>query len=170
MHVEREVKARVDCAMLPGIEDELRARGYQLEARRVERDTYYQHPCRDMLASDEALRLRLAGGGARLTYKGPRRGGGGVKERLELEAEMRGDIAGILERLGFKPVVTVVKERLYYRGRGHTVTLDRVEGLGCFVEVEGEDPLGVLGELGVPRENIVEETYAEMIARRLGLL
>lgn len=170
MQVEREVKARVDCGALAHLEHRLRARGFELEARRVERDTYYQHPCRDMLAGDEALRLRLSGGSARLTYKGPRGRGGGVKERLELEAEVRGDIAGILEMLGFKPAVTVVKERVYYRGRGHTVTLDRVEGLGCFVEVEGDNPLGVLELLGVPRENIVEETYAEMIARKLGLL
>ncbi|MMZ68041.1 CYTH domain protein [compost metagenome] len=80
---------------------------------------------------------------------------------------MDGPISGILERLGFRPVARVVKERFYAEYDGHVVTLDEVEGLGCFVEVEGKDPGRVAGELGV-KGRLVEETYLELLLKKAG--
>jgi adenylate cyclase class 2 len=118
-------------------------------------DTYYDAPHRDFAETDEALRIRRetpadgaaevdeddtdADTGARVTYKGPlveqesktrEEHETGVDDGAELDAALRG--------LGFSPAATVEKERERYALDGYTVTLDRVEGLGEFVEVERE--------------------------------
>jgi len=74
-----------------------------------------------------------------LTYKGPlleRES----KSREELETVVADGrtLRGILERLGFTGAAEVRKERERYRVGEFTVTLDAVEGLGTFLEVETE--------------------------------
>ncbi len=117
-------------------------------------DTYYDHPGRDFAATDEALRLRrvrpLDGDGAeggaaegaaetRLTYKGPLVDET-TKTREEFETGVAdGSTAGtILERLDFTPAATVRKRRRRFERGAYTVTLDSVDELGEFVEVERE--------------------------------
>ena len=170
---EVEVKLRVDCGDLSLLRERLAGEGARFAGAEREVDTYYLHPCRDFLATDEALRLRRDSRGLVLTYKGPRVSVGGVKGREEIEVEVRGDVGAILERLGFTPGVVVAKDREYYELPGALVTLDRVEGLGCFVEVEsrglgGEELMGLVDRLGV-RGSVVEKTYAELAAERLAL-
>ncbi|MFB6092790.1 MAG: class IV adenylate cyclase [Haloquadratum sp.] len=124
---------------------------------RVEQvDTYYDAPHRDFAETDEALRLRREvrqsddtdssdvdaapdAATATLTYKGP---------LIEAESKTReehetvvadGDSAArILDGLGFEPAAVVEKDREFYALEGYTVTLDRVDDLGEFVEVEAE--------------------------------
>ncbi|GAB6148145.1 class IV adenylate cyclase [Stetteria hydrogenophila] len=166
-HLEKEVKYRVDCGLLDALLERLRSLGARLSGPVREEDLYYNHPCRDFASTDEALRVRASRGVRVLTYKGPRLGSGSVKSRLEVEARVEGPVEEILERLGFRPVARVVKERVYAEYGGHVVTLDRVEGLGCYVEVEGPDPEGLSRELGVEGE-LVEETYLELLLERMG--
>ena len=171
--VEIEAKYAVHCSELPSIEERLRELGAVLEGERREEDTYYRHPCRDFLATDEGLRLRIVDGRPEsLTYKGPRLPGR-VKRRTELIIPLSGGpIGDVLERLGFAPSIHVAKDRKYYRLQGALVTLDRVEGLGCYVEVEApsqEDVLRLARLLGLTGEPITA-SYAELAARRRGLL
>ncbi len=164
--IEVEVKAKVNLHRARSALLELGAKPVRIEAQE---DIYFNHPCRDLLGQDEALRLRLRGEGAELTYKGPRRPGSG-KARTEITVEVR-DAAGmlsILARLGFAEALRVRKIRETYVLSGIEVALDRVEGLGEFVEVEvGEHALSeafaVLKKLGA--EEVVEETYAELLLR-----
>ena len=75
----------------------------------------------------------------RLTYKGPLVDAES-KTRAEHETAVAdGDTAaGILAGLGFEPAAVVEKDRTFFRLDGYTVSLDTVDGLGEFVEVEGE--------------------------------
>ena len=78
-------------------------------------------------------------------------------------------MAELLERLGFKHALSVRKLREYFEGEGVVVSIDRVEGLGCFVEVEARGvDVGVIdwvaGSLGVQGLR-VEETYVELLLR-----
>ena len=144
-------------------------------------DVYYNHPCRDYAETDEALRVRQVNDGERcvLTYKGPRSVEAGVKSRLELKSRVEpgdcGDLEKILVSLGFREVARVVKDREKYQcPNGFKVVLDRVEGLGVFVEVEKSGGGGVSGEvrrflddLGIGGR-VVGETYLEMILRMRG--
>jgi adenylate cyclase class 2 len=78
-----------------------------------------------------------------LSYKTPNILNTGVETREEIEVEVVGDVQTVrelLEKLQAKPLVSVTKERaeytLTYEDVGFTVTLDRVETLGSFVEIE----------------------------------
>lgn len=139
--------------------------GLQAVAEPIEQhvDTYYRHPCRDFAVTGEALRIRRINGRPSVTYKGPKEpsGAGGSnggngdrgnlggeprKIRHELEwslapGDRDGDkMAALLVHLGFSMVAEVPKRRepfeVLYGGRRVTVTIDNVEGLGMFAEVE----------------------------------
>ena len=121
-------------------------------------DLYFRHPSRDFAKTREALRIRrllvtrMEDNGdtaikqqARVTYKGTPLSDG-IKARHELEWELQpsdpqGDnLQELLIRLGFEPVMTVVKERrpmlLLMQGREVTVAIDEVQNVGSYVEVE----------------------------------
>ena len=142
----------------------------------TQEDTYYDAPHREFAETDEALRVRrevirsesdgtTSEDGtefAELTYKGPLLEAES-KTRREVETAVEdGEVAGdILSALGFDAAATVRKDRERFALDGFTVTLDAVDGLGEFVEVETE----VEGEAEV--ESAREEAYD--VLRDLGL-
>lgn len=105
-------------------------------------DAYFNHPSRDFAQTDEALRIRSVDGLDRVTYKGPKLGGP-ARSREEIELPLAkgtaDDWSAVLTKLGFRPVATVKKERTVYRldrGRRYELSIDRVEGVGVYAEVE----------------------------------
>ncbi len=107
------------------------------------RDIYLRHPSRDFRTTDEALRIREIDGEPFITYKGPRLAGP-IKIRPEIELPM---VSGTTEdwlkiwgHLGFEVALAVPKSREVYRfehcTRSLTITLDQVETLGYFAEIE----------------------------------
>ena len=169
--LEVEVKLRVSCDSVDSIIRSLSSIA-SVRGPVQERDVYYSHPCRDLSTTDEAVRVRYVDGRpCCLTYKGPRQQSA-YKARVEVSVDVNGDPEALLTSLGFRRFVEVVKER-FYADLGYVeVTVDRVRGLGCFVEVEskGGDEEAVtraLQALKITGER-VSETYAEMMARGLG--
>ncbi|MFC4549140.1 MULTISPECIES: class IV adenylate cyclase [Halorussus] len=136
---EVEVKVPADHG---AVRDRLADRGADPVDRVTQEDTYYDAPHRDFAASDEALRVRreTTEGGeptTELTYKGPLVEAES-KTRREIETAV-GDAEAtrdILAALGFEAAATVRKERERFALDGYVVTLDAVDGLGEFVEVE----------------------------------
>lgn len=169
--LEVEVKYR---ARLSDVREALRGLGFSLLSSSEEVDIYFQHPCRDFSASDEALRVRLSGGAASVTYKGPRTGTE-AKTRLEITASSGVEVVEVFKRLGFVPVATVRKRREYYQRGDILVSLDEVEGLGEFVEIEKvvADAAEVEGAVREVRElasalglkEEVRETYLELFLK-----
>ncbi len=108
-------------------------------------DTYFNHPCRDFAATREALRIRRVDGRPSLTYKGNKLPGE-IKARRELQWRLDpGDVDGekmetLLKLLGFREVATVRKERESFAAGdppgGLVVTIDQVEQLGTYAEIE----------------------------------
>ena len=139
--MEAECKFRVlDAEQTRGRLKEIGAVFTRLETHR---DTYLRHPSRDFRSTDEALRIREVDGEPFITYKGPRLAGP-IKIRPEIELPM---VAGtvedwlkIWEHLGFVVALTVPKSREVYQlelaARFLTITLDHVESLGAFAEIE----------------------------------
>lgn len=114
---------------------------------RIEADLYFAHPSRDFKASDEVLRLRRIDDCNRITYKGPKQPGP-AKTRREIEVPFaeggasRTELTEVLENLGFTKVLEVVKQRTSYtldraeNENALTITIDELDGLGTFAEVE----------------------------------
>ena len=168
MVLEVEGKYRVDCRILGEMGERLSSIGASFQGEFDEVDVYYAHPCRDLKITDEVLRVRYSGGSKTLTYKSRRRGRF-AKEREEVEVSVVGDIEELLGRVGFREAVTVRKKRSYYRVGGMAVvSLDRVDGLGCFVEIEslegGEETIERIAEaLGLAGASMIRESYVEML-------
>ena len=143
MKYEVELKFPVDNIKV--VEDRLRELGGEILAVNVEVDLYYNHPSRDFAKTDEALRIRRVGTVNWITYKGPKIDEA-TKTRKELELPLAdgetvaGDWSKLLETLGFRPVSEVHKRRrkvfVAWQGRTVEVSLDEVDGLGTYVELE----------------------------------
>lgn len=138
--LEIELKASVE--NLTDIRERLRILQAEPEGGVLERDFYFNAPHRDFGETDEALRIRYAGGRCTVTYKGPKKQDFHLKAREELNCRVEsGEVMHrIFTSLGFCLVAEVRKWREYYQFRGATVCLDQVEGLGEFVEIELNDP------------------------------
>ncbi|SEH43461.1 adenylate cyclase [Halopenitus malekzadehii] len=157
-------------------------------------DTYYDAPDRDFAATDEALRIRverpLAGSEAagsrtdddgttprtKVTYKGPLVDEASkTREEHETTVADGEELAAILNGLGYTPTATVEKRREFYRLDGYTLTLDRVDDVGEFVEIEREietadgidaarDHAGdLLRELGLDPDDQIRTSYLGLL-------
>ena len=108
-------------------------------------DRYFNHPSRDFAVTDEALRLRSTAAGVAITWKGPRLDAT-AKTRREIELPLATTPAmldhwtELLEALGFRRVREVAKRRrlatVAWEGAAIEVAVDRVAGLGDFMELE----------------------------------
>lgn len=139
--LEAECKYRVDNI------DETRRAIVELKATFIGHeqhcDTYLRHPARNFRETDEALRIREIDGRPFVTYKGPRLAGP-MKIRTEIELPLVSstvdDWLKIWGHLGFRIALAVRKSRNVYQlamqTGSVTITLDHVESLGDFVEIE----------------------------------
>jgi pantoate--beta-alanine ligase len=128
-----------------------RLAGWSAGEDRQDSDQYFNAPDRDFAVTDEAVRIRSVGDRHWITYKGPKVDPL-TKTRFELELPL-GDgpaavdaWADLLHRLGYRPTAVVRKQRRILRstrdGFDVTVTLDRVDGLGDYAELEIVAPEG----------------------------
>ncbi|MGB9708539.1 MAG: class IV adenylate cyclase [Infirmifilum sp.] len=171
-----ELEAKFRCNNI----DALREKLQHLKAIYLDKvlmvDVYFQHPCRDFRATDEALRVRYLKSQEKrealveMTYKGPR-GEGWVKTRVELGVVVDNfdSLLTILKKLGFHEVARIKKDREFYLFNGVEVSLDKVEDLGSFVELEdkgaGEEGIKKVAEtLGL--KELVPETYLELYLKK----
>ena len=100
---------------------------------------------RDFAHTDEALRIRRVDQKNYVTYKGPKIDRT-TKTRQEIEIDLPpgeqgfAEFAALLAALGFRPVADVRKRRrtvaLDWQQQQVEAALDRVEGVGTFVELE----------------------------------
>ena len=110
-----------------------------------------------------------------LTYKGPRVDADS-KTRAEHETIVGSEdhLQQILDALGFTPLPPVKKTREHYSYNEFTVTLDSVEDLGSFVEIETQgtkddiDPLreeavSILERLGGDPNNTIQTSYLALL-------
>ena len=169
-----EIEIKSPCEDLDGVERRLLELGAGFRGETAQADLYLSHPCRDFARTDEALRLRREGDGATLHYKGPKIDAG-TKSREEIGMSLGEPDAmmSILDRLGFRPVAEVRKVRRNYGIGNIEVPLDRVSGLGGFVELEVQDlPVeegrrmlfSLLAELGLERTE--RRSYLELLLEK----
>ncbi|BBD71697.1 CYTH domain-containing protein [Sulfodiicoccus acidiphilus] len=137
--IEREIKIRILSPPLRLLRESLRAVAVYIGAEE-QLDYYFDNEHRQLTSSDRALRLRISNARTELTYKGPKENSL-VKSRLEATTAVSDAkaIVTILESIGYRPILKVRKFRENYSYEGATVSLDEVEGLGEFLEIEQND-------------------------------
>lgn len=165
-----EVEAKVALDGPDAVRAALHRLGAAASPAVVEVDAFFRHPSRDLVARDEALRLRTTTTGFELTYKGPRQEGA-YKGREERTVRLSDDPTPVLDALGFTVTVRLRKTRERHRLAALEMTIDHVEGLGWFVEVEAmaEDARVAeaavragLRELGLDGRPRVQASYVEL--------
>ncbi len=140
-----EVEMKFPIQDLSELRRQLMAIGAVSVGSRTEVDTYLSHPARSFAETDEALRVRQSNAEVFLTYKGPKIAAT-TKTRIEIELKLAAsqtslaDVIQFWQRLGFSAVQEVSKERevleLAWRCRTIHASLDRVQGVGNFLELE----------------------------------
>ena len=143
MQYEVENKFRV--AELSSLASQLTDLGAEFRGEVEQVDVYFSHPVRDFAATDEAFRIRRIGETNLVTYKGPKIHEK-TKTRHEIELPLASgaglveDYGVLLETLGFGRVAEVKKRRrsgrLQWNECSVALALDKVVGLGDFVELE----------------------------------
>lgn len=148
-----------------------------------EEDVYFNAPNRDFRKTDEALRLRIHTQNdqakALITYKGPKQDNRShTRTELETGVQDAAILHAILDRLDFRPVLTVHKKRRSLCRASVTLCLDEVKGLGAFLELETVVPdsadtqikesalselLSLLDALGVSRTCLTQKSYLELL-------
>ncbi len=132
-----EIEIKAWCDDPARVETALNASGATLAANLIQTDMYYNHPSRDFGQTDEAFRIRTSNDETLITYKGPKLSDKS-KARFEKETAISDPAAfsEILDRLGFRRAGVVRKNRNEYLLGDIHICVDRVEGLGTFVEFE----------------------------------
>jgi adenylate cyclase, class 2 len=183
--IEAELKARVRDPQ--ALHQQLRrlAAGEQS----VYRDTYYDHPGKDLTASGRELRLRTVQTGGRqrslLTCKEPAVDPeSGSKPEHETEVASPGAADALLRALGFEHLVSFEKHCTNHRfraeGRELLATVVTVPELdGTFLELETmadpadtaaalEDIRAVLLRLGIAEGDLTTEQYTDAVLAQRG--
>jgi len=166
--VERERKYRLTDAEVTAIRARAMDEGRWLRGGE-EIDVFYDHNGLRLGEAGARLRVRHrpTRGEYELTLKGPRQPGTDDKVRTEITVPSRADPAAIVEALGFRPAGRVVKQRDVYVLSDVEVTLDRIEGLGWFCEIEArEDEIDlayVAERLGLRPGSLEQRSYADLV-------
>ena len=137
--IEVEVKAKID--NFEDMEKKLNEIGAKKSKKEFQEDIYFNSPVVDFSKTDEALRIRTTRENADekifITYKGPK-----IDKKSKTRKEIEMGIADsekcsdIFEAIGFKKVRSVKKNRQYYSYENFEISLDDVEGLDPYMEIE----------------------------------
>lgn len=173
--LEIEIKSRCDNHDV--IKEKIISLGGEFSRTIDEEDIYFNHPCRNFIDTDEALRIRRIDYEYFVTYKGPRIGSSKTKTRYEAETSI-GDFdifKDILLKNGYIEGGIVSKTRSIYKikEKNIEICLDTVQGLGKFIEIEkiGEDKDAIESEIFNLAEQFnlkkfISESYLSMLHKK----
>ena len=190
--ISYEVEMKIPIPDEESIESVLLKLGAKKTNIETQTDVYFDHPCRSFEQTDEALRIRSRGKITKyeespsipdqkteMTYKGPKLDST-TKTRLEISLGIA-DIASaktILVQLGFRNVATIRKQRSFFLLEDTVISIDSVEHVGLFLElervVESEELIpsarelifGQLEKLGLDSKDSIRESYLELFLRK----
>ena len=142
-----EVEVKAHAPNLDEIEEKLVEIGACRVREEYQEDVYFNAPHRDFAQTDEALRIRKIKSGNSeeiyITYKGAKMEKiSKTRKEIEVAVEDPLKVADIFQNLSFRPVATVRKNRIIYTMGELIITLDEVQGVGSFVEIEKESEEG----------------------------
>lgn len=172
-----EVETKIEVRDLTEIAARLQTLGAAYLGGSSQHDTYLNAPHRDYAETDEALRVRETDSGTEITYKGPKQQKSGSKARTEITLPVASaeDAIRLLTATGFRVSTIVKKEREEYTYCNATIALDRVEGLGTYIEIEvltDEDIAAANTKIESVKKELqisgahIPESYLELLLRK----
>ncbi len=167
-----EIKAR--CSDPEFLRSYLRDRGARFVGTDRQTDTYFNLPSGRMKVRHGTIEKAL------IWYQRPDHQGGRTADGMVVPLEDPAATRKLLARaLGIKVEVKKIRE-IYFIGHSK-FHLDEVEGLGSFFEIEVQDHDGThpeeslhrllqkyMEELGVEQDNLIGESYSDMLLKKTG--
>lgn len=137
--IEVEVKAKIE--NFDDMKKKLENLGAIKSKKEFQEDIYFNSPIVDFANTDEALRIRTTEENEKnnifITYKGPKIDSKSkTREEIEIKIEDSEKCSKIFQHLGFTKVRAVRKNRQYYTYKNFEISLDDVEGLEPYMEIE----------------------------------
>ena len=170
-NIEMEIKVKLSKEEYDNLNEIMKLRGkFLVESN--QKDTYYQ----PVYLNDDMnkwLRIRLSGNKKILTYK--KLGNKMYCEEYEVEIDNSNNLEKIFDSIGLKKITVISKNRMIYSYLDkYEVSLDNVDGLGYFIEIEVKDTIKDYMEeydellknskkLGLNLNNIVKERYPQLM-------
>ena len=181
--MKKEIELQVIIKNPIGVERKLKRIGKYLEARK-QVDKYFVPSYRDFFAKEpplEYLRVRFEKGKNHLNYSFLHFGKDGwlrATNEYETRIEEPKIVEEIFKKIGLIPKVTVIKTRKYFDCGDFEVTLDKVKGLGNFMEIEAKRSLNTIAKtrkacldflkkLNIKYEMRAQMGYPRMLYRKL---
>ena len=188
-NIEVEIKILLDDSAI--IIDSLKAIGAKLLNNETQIDLYLDHPCKSFYRTDESLRLRHripysdtevtmldeSHEPLELTFKGPK-----LHSRSKTRVEISIGVSDIdktrlmLEHLGFLIVAEIKKKRIHYELDEIIISIDNVEGLGEYIELEKivasrseidsayNEIVDIIQRLGLDPAKSISSSYMELLS------
>jgi len=137
--IEVEVKAKIHD--FESLKRELKKINALKIREEHQKDIYFNSPIKNFAKTDEALRIRKISIkneiNTFITYKGPKIDRASkTREEIEISINDTDKISKLFENLGFKKANIVVKNREIYELNEYIISLDNVEGLDPYMEIE----------------------------------
>lgn len=133
--IEVEVKAKINS--FKEMRERLEKLGAVKTKDEFQEDIYFASPIVDFGKTDEALRIRTTDNNIFITYKGPKLNDKAkTRKEVEMSIESAEKAADIFNEIGFREARTVRKNRQYYSYENFEISLDDVEGLDPYMEIE----------------------------------
>ena len=164
---EIEVKIRVDD--IKAVREKILGLGAVVaRERHLEENVLFDFDPPALRPARRALRLRIAGRRATLTFKGEPQKSRSFKVREEFETQVRDpkETRRILKALGLKEGFAYRKHRTVLRKSRLTICLDETAA-GDFLELEGErhEIVRFAKALGFGRTDFITESYVDLLAK-----
>ena len=171
--IEVEIKVRIKNK--EEIAEKLKKLGFKFIKKKFQEDIYFNGIDRDFRKTDEALRIRDDNGTYYVTYKGPKIDRiSKTREEIEVRIDDKEKMRQIFKKLGFREVRPIRKVREIYKKDDITASIDDVEGLGLFLELEKniyninekdeslKELMEILKALNISRDNTIRKSYLEL--------
>ena len=167
---EIEVKIRVDD--IKAVREKILGLGAVVaRERHLEENVLFDFDPPALRPARRALRLRIAGRRATLTFKGEPQKSRSFKVREDFETQVRDpqETRRILKALGLTEGFAYRKHRTVLRKSRLTICLDETAA-GDFLELEGErhEITRFARALGFGRADFITRSYVEMLGERAG--
>lgn len=167
--IERERKYRITDEDASRLRALLQSQA-TLVVREVQENIIFQDRA-TRLRKGTYVRLRSSGSKRELTFKGKKTVKGLDKSRLELTVAVgEGPLNELLATIGLDPYLTYVKETEIWSLSGVHVSLDHIDGVGRFCELEADDESAdlqaVADALSLRKETWEPRGYRTLTAER----
>lgn len=168
--VEIEVKIKVED--LSSFREKILQLGAKLEKERfLEENILYDFPSQILYRKRQALRFRIQGKKAFLTFKGAPQKSRKFKIREEYESEVKSQkqLRKILKSIGLVPVFNYQKQRTVLKKGSLKICLDELS-IGNFIELEGKrnEIAKFAKALGFSKDRYIKLDYVQLIKGEMG--